>query len=447
MSKATAAAPERALRTILLTDLRPSPHNPRKRFDAIDELAASIRQKGIRVPLLARPVNGHFEIVAGERRFKAAQLAGLLEVPAIVEPLSDHDAREIQILENLQRVDVHPLDEADAFRDLMVFDKAYTVEAIAAKVGKSASYVYQRLKLTELIADARAAYEADEITAGHAVRLARLSADRQAQALPECFYELFGSDADKREPAPLSKLDRWIQKHDQVNVTSPETQHYFPEVAAEIADEAEPAKLLQLSRSHQPGADLGTKDHGLLGTARWTPITDQRHRCPNVQRGVVVHAGPLEVLEVCATKGCPKHFPVAKKSDAGSRGDSTAAAQKQREEHDARERTEREAREAWDALRPVAITALADHLKGTKLDAGLLRASLSRPADIVELIGALTPAKAGQALALDMILSNGTWSKDRFLQAVKPFKFNVGKVEQAMKAKASGVAPRAKSRR
>ncbi len=440
---ATAAGP--ALRTILLTALVSSPHNPRKHFDAIEELAASIQQKGIRVPLLARPVNGHFEIVAGERRFRAAKLAGLTEVPAIVEDLNDHDAREIQILENLQRRDIHPLDEADGFRALMAFDKAYTVEAIAAKVGKDPSYIYKRLKLTDLIPDAREAFEQDEITAGHAMELARLSEERQALAFNECFHSLFGEEKGQREPAPLSKLKAWIQKHDKVDLAdATTTQHYFPEVATQIAEEAEPETLLQLSRSHQPGADLGDKNHGILGTGRWTAITGGKNRCPNVQKGVVVHGGPLEILDVCATKGCPKHFPPKPGRDTEARNEQL---EKQRAAQEERERKDREAREMWDALRPVAIQALADHLKGTKLDAGLLRMALSNPDDIVSLIGALTPAKAGQALALDLVLSGGTWNKDRFLQVVKPFKFNLAKVEKVMKEKPAAAAKKSKGRR
>lgn len=448
MATAAAASVAQTLdaRIVRLDLIDRSTTNPRKRFHRIDELAANVQAKGMRVPMLVRPrPGGRFELVDGERRYKAATLAELATVPVIVENLDDHDAREIQLITLIQRDDAHPLEEADAYRDLMAFDKAYTVEAIAAKVGKDPSYIYKRLKLTELIPEARAAFEQDEITAGHAMELARLSAERQASGLPECFHVLFGDSDGQREPAPLSKLKTWIQKHDKVNLAdSTTTQHYFPEVAAQIAEEAEPEKLLQLSVSHQPGADLGDKKSGVLGSGRWTAKVAGKNRCANIQRGVIVHGGPLEVVDVCATKGCPKHFPT--RAEAPSLSERNATHARERESQEARERKDREAREAWDALRPVAIQALADHLKGTKLDAGLLRMALSQADDVVGLIGALSPAKAGQALALDIVLSGGTWNKDRFLQSVKPFKFNLAKVEKVMKEKPAA-APKKKGRR
>jgi ParB/RepB/Spo0J family partition protein len=413
--------------------------NPRKRFHRLEELAANIKAQGMRVPLLVRPrPGGRFELIDGERRHRAAEIAELTRVPVIVEDLSDHDAREIQLITLIQRDDAHPLEEADAYRDLMAFDKAYTVEAIAAKVGKDPSYIYKRLKLTELIPAARAAYEADEITAGHAMELARLTPERQADGLGECFHQLFGEEPGQREPAPLSKLKAWIQKHDKVDVASPDMQHYFPEVEDQISKEVEPEKLLQLSRSHTPGADLGDKKHGILGTGRWTANVGGKNRCPNVERGIVVHGGPMEILDVCATKGCPKHFPVAPKREAQS-AESREQFEKAREEQEAKARKEQEARAAWEALKPVAIRAFADHLKGVKLDAAQIKGCLANPGQVIDLIGALTPAKALQAIVLDTILSD-VWSRERFLQAVKPFRFNLGKVEHVMKAKPAAAA-------
>ncbi len=450
MSKAAAAAPESAaeFRYIPIGEIHESPWNPRKHYPAASmvDLVASILAKGVITPLILRPNANGFEIAAGHRRFRAAQTAGLVALPGRVRELSDQDFLEVLTIENLQREDIHPLDEADGYAAILKADKAYTVDAIAAKVGKSASYIYQRLKLTELIFAAREAYERDEITAGHAIRLARLTPSQQDAALPECFYGLLaGGDGEKREPAPLSKLDRWIEKHDRVDVAAAETQHYFPEVAAEIAQEAEPEKLLQLSESHTPGADLGDKKSGILGAGRWTRITGKKNTCPNAQKGVVVHGGPMRVLEVCATKGCPKHFPAAPKRDVGAREDQRAEFEKRREEQEAENRKREEEREAWAALKPVAIQALADHLKGVKLDVAQIRFCLSHDEEVVELIGALTPGKGLQAIVLDTVLGN-VWSRDQFLKAVKPFKFNLAKVEQAMKAKPAAKAKKKASR-
>jgi ParB family chromosome partitioning protein len=104
-----------------LTELVESSTNPRKTFDEerLEELAESIRSKGVLSPLLARRVNGHFEIVSGARRYRAAQRAGLQEVPVRIAVLSDHETLEAQIIENLIRTDVHPFEEAQGFRALL----------------------------------------------------------------------------------------------------------------------------------------------------------------------------------------------------------------------------------------------------------------------------------------------------------------------------------------
>jgi ParB family chromosome partitioning protein len=134
---------------IPMKELVESSTNPRKSFDeaALDELAGSIRSKGVLSPLLVRRVNGHFEIVTGARRYRAAQRAGLEEIPVRVGTFTDAEALEIQIIENIQRADVHPFEEAQGFRALLDREGAdYTIEKIAAKTGKAASFIAKRLK-------------------------------------------------------------------------------------------------------------------------------------------------------------------------------------------------------------------------------------------------------------------------------------------------------------
>jgi ParB/RepB/Spo0J family partition protein len=362
LTTATVQSPERSalgeFQTLAIGQLRESPMNVRRHYTpgAMAELVASIRAVGVLTPLLARPslALGGFEIAAGHRRFRAATEAGVEELPVRVLNLDDQAFLEVVTIENLQRQDIHPLDEADGYQQLMIADPAYTVEAIAAKVGKSASYVYQRLKLTNLIPEAREAWEAEEITPAHAIRLARLPDTQQREGLKECWHPLYrdvargDTEGPKREPAPLSNLERWIERHVKVETAAPETQYYFPEVAEQIAAEEEPEKLLQLSESHMPGADLGTKTHGILGQARWTRITGPKNRCANATKGVVVHGGPMRVLEVCATKGCPKHFPERKKTKTAGRGAA------KRESWQVRHRREEEQRRreaaAWEGV-------------------------------------------------------------------------------------------------
>jgi ParB/RepB/Spo0J family partition protein len=123
-----------------------------------------------------------YELVAGERRWRAAALAGLTEIPACIRQLNDLDVLKIQTIENLQREDVHALDEADGYARLL--DAAgYTIEQIAAELGKSASYVYQRLRLRDLIPEARKLFVENKITAGHAILIARLNEDQQREVI------------------------------------------------------------------------------------------------------------------------------------------------------------------------------------------------------------------------------------------------------------------------
>ncbi len=172
-----------------------SPTNPRKRFDPKDlaDLAASIQAQGVVQPIVVRRrgdiglVSGvqTYEIVAGARRVRAAKQAGLAAIPAMVRELGDAQVVEIQIIENLQRKDVHPLDEATGYEHLINV-AGLEVEDIAARVGKSTSYVYQRIQLLKLSDKVRDAFLADDLSAGHAVLIARLQVADQQEALAYC---------------------------------------------------------------------------------------------------------------------------------------------------------------------------------------------------------------------------------------------------------------------
>lgn len=178
------------LKNILISQIVPSKTNPRGDFKVkeFDELVSSIQAKGILMPILVRPIKGKadsFEVVAGHRRLAAAKVAGLDKVPAQVTEMTDVEAREAQIVENLQRQDVHPLDEGEAYRALIEKSKPrYTTADVALKVGKSDGYVRSRLALTNLIDKAGKAFRNGDITIGHAVLIARIEDDKmQAEAL------------------------------------------------------------------------------------------------------------------------------------------------------------------------------------------------------------------------------------------------------------------------
>lgn len=152
--------------------LRPNPRNPRKDFgeEQLDELARSVRDRGIVQPIVVRPVAGEddqFEIVAGERRWRAAQKAGLHEVPVVVVELSDKEALEVAIVENVQRADLNPLEEALGYEQL-VREFGYTQEALARVIGKSRSHVANTLRLLKLPETVKTYLRSGWLTAGHA---------------------------------------------------------------------------------------------------------------------------------------------------------------------------------------------------------------------------------------------------------------------------------------
>ncbi len=150
----------------------PNPNQPRRAFDkeALDDLAASIREKGIIQPLIVREhpnTGGDFEIVAGERRWRAAQMAQLHELPVIIREYTDTEVLEIAIIENIQRADLNPIDEAAGYEQLMV-SFGHTQEKLAEVLGKSRSYIANLMRLLQLPADVQQHLSIGAMTIGHA---------------------------------------------------------------------------------------------------------------------------------------------------------------------------------------------------------------------------------------------------------------------------------------
>jgi ParB/RepB/Spo0J family partition protein len=188
-----------------LSELVESDTNPRKHFTGLDELAASIAKVGILVPLLVRPNEGQtYEVVAGHRRFRAAQLAGLTEVPVDVRELSDVQTLEVQLIENVQRSDLSPLEEADGYQRLMEV-AGYTAEQVAAKAGKSKAWVYSRLKLLALGPEGRKMLEGGALGATVAIALARIPSHLdQSKALERL--------VDKESPLSTREALEYLQE-------------------------------------------------------------------------------------------------------------------------------------------------------------------------------------------------------------------------------------------
>ena len=171
-AEATTSDRARAQRRVPIEFLKPNPRNPRRNFSdtELDELASSIRERGIVQPIVVRPARGYadtFEIIAGERRWRAAQRTGLHQVPIVVLEVNDDEALQLAIIENVQRADLNPLEEATGYQAL-VNEFRHSQEDIAKIVGKSRSHVANTLRLLRLPEPVKAYINAGKISAGAA---------------------------------------------------------------------------------------------------------------------------------------------------------------------------------------------------------------------------------------------------------------------------------------
>jgi ParB family transcriptional regulator, chromosome partitioning protein len=203
--------PPRGARTVPVAFLRPNRFQPRKTFsqEDLDDLAASIKENGLLQPILVRPVKGEtdaFEIVAGERRWRAAQMAKLHDVPVVVRDVTDGQSLELAIIENVQRADLNAVEEATAYRELM--DQfSYTQDDVAHQVGKSRSHVANTLRLLKLPPTVQTMIRAGQLTAGHARTLIG-AADPEALAREIVESELNVREAEQRsKPSPKKGHD------------------------------------------------------------------------------------------------------------------------------------------------------------------------------------------------------------------------------------------------
>jgi ParB/RepB/Spo0J family partition protein len=399
----TAAPPEPSIvtgyREVETRLLRPSPLNPRRHVGPVDDLAASIREKGILEPLLGRPHAGGIEIVAGERRWRAAKAAGLDIVPVIVRELTDAQVLEIAIVENNQRADVHPLDEADGFQRLQQLEKTYTPETIAAKIGRPAAYVKNRLRLLSLIGDARKAFNEDQLTLGHAQLLAKLTPEMQGKALKSvCFDTEFDYETGKGErilgPARLRNLQDFINQHVRLDIAAPDVQDEFPELAADVAEaQAAGAKVLMLSdqygsgRAPKPGDPLNRED-----------FTEVKKGAKGAVLGVFVQGrrrGKTTWVTLVERRATPAP------SSTSGKAATPAKSAKQQE-------AERKARDA-EAKRQAEAKAQREREAAVTVRAAMALAKATTPATLVtatalrELCGALSGADAFDQEILDQV--------------------------------------------
>jgi len=170
-----------------ITSIKPNPHQPRQHFDVekLSELAASIKEHGILQPLIVtEPAGGCYTIIAGERRWRAAQSIGLVQIPCIMRTMAQQQLQELSLIENIQRENLQPLEEAQAYRDLLD-QYNYTQEALAARLGKSRPHIANTLRLLTLAPQFKELLQQGKLSAGHARAILALTDERKQARLAE----------------------------------------------------------------------------------------------------------------------------------------------------------------------------------------------------------------------------------------------------------------------
>ncbi|MBL9029530.1 MAG: ParB/RepB/Spo0J family partition protein [Caedimonas sp.] len=204
-----------SIRIVSIHELAPGRYQPRESFDqeSLDSLIASVREKGVIQPILVRPVHhglANYEIVAGERRWRAAKEAGFAEIPAIVREMSDLEALETGLIENIQRHDLNPLEEAQGFKRLMD-EFQYTQDDLAQALGKSRSYIANSVRLLSLGEEVKEALKKGKITAGHARALIN------SEFPQELLQKIIRNGLNVRQTEKLVQRGQKVSKIERIN--------------------------------------------------------------------------------------------------------------------------------------------------------------------------------------------------------------------------------------
>jgi len=373
---------------LAIDTIHESTTNPRQTFEPtkLEELAESIRQHGLIQPITVRPNADGFEIVAGARRFRAAQLAELFSLPARIVELDDAAAMEWQLVENSQRVDVHPYEEAQGFQRLLDLP-GYDVNALVEKSGKSASHIYARLSLLQLVPDVAKAFLDGRITASHANLIARLPQEHQAEAFENCWRK----DWQDKEAhlLPAKHLSAWIQTNLYLNlaeapfdredttlkpeagacVTCPRRSGFNTSLFADVqGDQCLDAPCFQAKVTAHIDRELAARPELVAIETSWRSPKEQRpgaltrrqYRelpgpdnpdgeppCPSAKPAIVVFGKNVgHTVTVCLDDDCPVHTNHSQHEPADPPPSMPPASEQETEEEAAQRRAEHEQRMA-----------------------------------------------------------------------------------------------------
>ena len=239
----TATAPldsQNRVWSMAIDKLVPGQYQPRKKFEktTLEELAQSIRENGILQPITVRKrASGGFEIIAGERRWRAAQIAGLHEVPAIIKEYSDREALQLALIENIQREDLDPVEEAESYQRLMQ-EFSYSQARVAEKVGKERSTVANAVRLIALPNEIKEMISDKKISAGHAkVLLAAESKAEQIRLAKLCYEKTLSVRALENALKPNIKVSATEEKTDAKNILNASNTDLSQRLAKELAEQ------------------------------------------------------------------------------------------------------------------------------------------------------------------------------------------------------------------
>jgi ParB family chromosome partitioning protein len=334
--------------------------NPRTHWiDADDqELQDSIRVEGVLEPVMVRPhptTPGRYQIVAGERRFRAAAAVGLGQLPAIVRELSDERLLELALTENIQRRSMHPLDEANGFIKRLDMGGC-SPEALANSLGLSKRYVTDRIRLKKLIPDAAKLLETGGMTVSHAIVLAKLNPKVQKEAY--CSDYEFDYDAPKRDQRKLTmrsvdELKDWVRDNVRLDLSSADAQEEFPELIEEITEAAaKGATVVMLSDMRTPWQHKAKPGDPLF--------SDKWEECKKTDK-----AAEVGIVVEGRRQGQRITFkPVAavKRQSSSPTRSLSPEEQKRRDREAAADKRRRDEHQFWLEVKPQAIEAVNTHV-------------------------------------------------------------------------------------